>query len=128
VVLQADFMTDVEDTIFSYDETLAFHGNGGPSWELVPTAYGPPVLQVNAMFTPQHILQEGKAVGIQAHPVPAGPFLPAQYEHGDQRVISFGGAQLIGRVQKVLYPTSWRYSFTSVQDQSGRRPRPDYHA
>ena len=126
VALQADFMEDFEDTIYSFEERISFQGGCGPSWELIPVAYGPPVLRVNALQTPQHIIQEGQALGIQAHPIPVGPLLPINYEHNDQRVWTFGGAQLIGRVQKLLYPTSWRYHFTSVADTSGLRPHPDY--
>lgn len=127
IVLQADFMTDWEDTIYDFEERITFKGGCGPSWELIPTAFGGPVLRVNAAITPQIIVQEGSATGIQAHPLPAGPLLPENYEHNDQRVWSFGSAKLVGRVQKLLYPTSWRYYFSSVTDKSGTRPHPDYH-
>lgn len=124
LVFQADYL-NIEDQIWSFEETITFIGGGGPSWELVPTYSGPPRVVINSRWTPQRIIQQGNAVGLQAPPLIPAPLLQPNYEHNDQRVITRGSAQKIGRHANLLFPMQYRYVFSSARPMNFY-PRPDY--
>ena len=125
IVLQADYL-NLEDSIYSFSESIRLMGTGGPRWELVPTPAGPPYPLVQNLFTPQYIVQEGEAVGWQAQPVLPGPLFPENWEHTDRRVVSVRSPLFIGRHGKYMWPIRWRYMFSTVSPVNIVMARPDY--
>jgi len=122
---QADYL-NLEDTIYSFEERLMFQGNGGPAWELVPTFATLPISYVNSWYTPQRIIQTGKAVGVEYWTYVPGPMYPAMFEHQDRRVVIAESPQMIGKNQKLLYPISWRYEFSTAFPVTAGYPRVDF--
>ena len=126
ITFQADYLDSFwEDTIHDFQETLQFFGNCGTDWHFAPVALGPPVLVTNSFQTVQHVVQKGRATGLQAHPIVPAPLFPISNEHGNRRVVEPGSAQMIGRNGKYLYPISWAYHFSFTVAQS-RYPHSDY--
>ena len=124
IVLQADYL-NVEDQIWSFQESLQFLGAGGPLWELVPTWTNEPAEVIYSSSTPQRIVQSGEVIGLEAPPIIPSPMLPTNYEHTSLRSWTRGSAQKIGRHANLLFPAQYRYVFSSKVPQSFF-PRPDY--
>jgi hypothetical protein len=125
IVLEADYL-NIEDTIYAYNETLTFIGSGGPQWELVPHFLGPPTVHITYSVTPQKIIQEGSAIGVNGNPIVPGPILPLNYEHQEKRMVKPGSPLSLNIRQNLMYPVQYRYVFSSALPQSGY-PREDYH-
>ena len=124
ITFQADYM-NIEDEIYSFEETLQFLGECGPSWQFVPVSVGEPIFQINHQWTPQRIIQSGSAVGWQAPPLIPGQLLPLELEHVDLRITTRGSAQKIGVHKDVMYPMRYRYVYSSTVPMN-RFPRSDY--
>ena len=118
-VFQADYIQDdgrnlIESQMYSWEETLAVVGAGGMDWELIPQFMGPPVFQINAMITPQHVIQSGSSVGVLAHLLPPMPYWPYN-THDNRTMIEYGTAQKVGVYgQSILYPVKWTYHMSFV--------------
>jgi hypothetical protein len=125
LVFQADYLNP-DDTIYAFEESLRFQGSGGPSWELVPTFTQLPIAYINSFYTPQRVVQTGRAVGVQGWPILPGPIYPWLNEHTDRRVVQTESPQMIGIHAKLLYPISWRYEFSFIIPNSSGFPRLDY--
>jgi hypothetical protein len=125
ITLQADYL-NLEDSIYSFEESIHLVGTGGPRWELVPRPRGLPIpLMVNEI-TPQYIVQQGEAIGWQAQPILPPPMLPEDWEHRDRRMVVVRSPQLIGRHGKYMWPIRWRYSFSTMAPLNIVMARPDY--
>ena len=124
VELEADYLNP-EDTIYSFSESLAFTGAGGPAWELVPQFSGAPIAYVNFEKTPQHIVQSGEAIGLQGWPLLPSALFPLNYEHTDLRFVEPGSSLKIGVNADYLFPIRYRYYFSLITPTSAY-PRQDY--
>lgn len=108
VVLQADYI-NVENQIYSYQETLQFIGDCGRRWELVPTYSGDMYIEVIYERTPQTIIQAGSSVGVSAWPLPNAPLMNAVWIHGDQSYVEYTSPEMSGDNDSLLYLVRWRY-------------------
>lgn len=124
LTFQADYL-NVEDQIWSFNESLQFIGGCGPAWTLDISYSGPPQPRILAKWTVQKIIQRGSVVGLEAPPLIPAPLLPANYEHNDQRSIERQSAQKIGRHSNLLFPVEYRYVYSSGRPLNFY-PRPDY--
>ena len=124
LTFQADYL-NVEDQIWSFRENLQFFGGTGPSWNLVPVFDGPPVLVINSTQTVQKIIQSGMVIGLEAPPMYPAPLLGEIYEHNDLRMYNPGSAQKVGRFSNLMFPSRYRYVFSSATPHKFY-PNPDY--
>lgn len=112
VVLQADYMVDWEDTIYTFQERVIHIGDTSHDWEYVPQFIAPPVQQMNHVHTVEKIIQTGEAVGIQGYPLLPPTLLPDAQRHGNLDRVEYGSCRYVGRNQLMLYPVSWQYVYS----------------
>lgn len=126
MTFQADYL-NIEDQIYEFEETVQMVGSSGPSWSLELNYRGPPRIVVNHSHTVQKIVQQGKAVGLEAPPALPAPLLSENYEHMDQRMVVRQSARKIGRHANLLFPLQYRYVYSSVDSHfTSLYPWPDY--
>ena len=116
IVLEADELNP-ESQIYSFAEQVQYIGNCETKWELVEQYYGPPQPQVIHEQTVQRIVQSGEAVGVEAHPFPPAEMFP-EWKHGEQSYWSYGSPEVVGSNRYTMFPTRWRYVFSSPVKQN----------
>jgi hypothetical protein len=123
IVLQADYMPQLFDNTYSWEQTISMQGTGGPSWEYIPQFVGPPTYQINAMVTVQRFIQTGQSVGVADY-TPLPLILWPNDEHGELRMIEYGVPQKPGIYIPLLFPMQWRfvYSFPGPKAVWGVKP------
>lgn len=113
IVLQAEYPGEWEDTIVSFSETVTRLGDLTTQWAYVNTFVQAPILQQMSLITPQRIIQQGHAVGLQGYPLPA-PYFNGLLIHGNETMVSYRSPSMHGRNQNLMYTTSWRYGYSTI--------------
>lgn len=114
-------LSQSQNAIVSWRETLAFTGTGGPRFVVIETRNGPPQMQLVSQRTPCRVVQSGQAVGYRQYPFPPGPIWPG-FEQAEQRAISLDAPTTTGsgaNRQLQDYPISWSYSFLAPSGLNG---------
>lgn len=102
---------------YAWKERIRIKGTGGPKFRYMPRLVGAPIPQVVQTLTTFYYIQEGSAVGRQAHIAPPGPLYPL-IEHHDEREIAYYSPDEMrygGANEKYL--TTWRYVMEATVDQ-----------
>lgn len=114
IILQVEYRFTGDGLLLSWDETITFHGTGGPVWHYVETLNGPPQRQLVKECSVVTITQKGRAEAVGFFPMPPGPVFPA-YEHQNLREIT---PELPSdRYQKRIM--HWTYHFSADSSQFG---------
>lgn len=108
IVLETIYPDD-ESGLVSWEESVETIGNGGPSFNIINTYFGPRAQQT-ALVTAQRVIQSGVAVGYIAYVEPPAPLYPA-YLHNERVRFRRGSGQMRGQIA-THYPTAWTYQMT----------------
>ncbi len=108
IVIETTYPDD-ESGLISWEEAVETIGNGGPSFNIVNTFFGP-VAQQTALVTAQRVMQFGSSVGYLAHVAPPPPLYPT-YLHNERVRLRRGSGTMRGQIA-THYPSSWFYQMT----------------
>lgn len=111
ITFQADYL-DVEDDIYSFNESLTFIGTTGPQWELVPTWRGTRYVE-RWPVTPQTIYQDGSVIGLRGWPHLPPRLFGEAYEHLNMRMVRTSSPRMHNRHQNLHYPLNYRYVYST---------------
>lgn len=121
--IEAELPTIVGNSaLWSFEESLSFHGTGGPATDVLDCVQGLPVPQTLNQFTAMIAVQEGRAVGYLGPPLLGGPkgAMPPLWqppiEQQQFRFILPGSPRRTGSGINTTYkhyPITWRYTFKS---------------
>lgn len=120
IVLEAEVpFSGAASTLWAFEESLDFDGDGGPEIGALKPLRGPPIIQTLHQLTPVTMVQRGSATGYldywsqRYQP----PIYPALQNHGPGATrVGKRGARAIGRGKDrayKLFTTYWQYTFIS---------------
>jgi hypothetical protein len=102
--------------LVEFQESVRFLG-GGPVRDFFQPPAGVPVRWTVYENVPHRAVQQGRAVGLYAEPVPPPPLWPGALMEAPQ--VTYGNATRAGRVFK-NFPVEWAYTFGSPVPLNGR--------
>lgn len=120
VILEAEIpFSGAAGTLWAFEESLDFDGDGGPEIGALKPLRGPVIIQTLHQFTPVTMVQKGSATGYLSYwsQLYQPPLCPALQNHGPGAT-RYGkrGARAIGRGKDrayKLFPSWWQYTFIS---------------
>ena len=98
---------------YAWKEQVKIKGTGGKKWRYMPSLNAAPHPQDLQQSTPFYYVQQGMAIGRQAHIVPPGPLF-ANIEHVEQRVIDYETPEEIRVGKNELFTTRWLYVMEAI--------------
>jgi len=126
VTLEAEVpFNGIAGTLWSFEESLDFDGDGGPEIGVLKPLRGPPIIQTLHQLTPVTMTQKGSATGYlgywsQRYQPPIYPALQNHAPGATRR--GKRGARAIGRGKDrayKLWTTWWQYTFISPVNIDG---------
>lgn len=106
----ASMFLEPASQIFDYKDTLKRIGNAGPMWRWVYDDVRGFYPVMKAPVTPQTIIHEGYAIGVDTYLFPPQPLYGAPFELNDQREVDFIGPDAFPQ-GFAKYVTKWKYTY-----------------
>ena len=110
LVLEAEYDVS-EKEVLDFTEQVRFLGTCGPRWRAIEMPSGPPEVQVISENSVQRIIQQGRAISLDAYFAYPPPLFP-NIEHSEMADETLTSPRR-NRKRLTHYETRWRYVYSS---------------